>query len=447
MVFNASAPLPLFSNTGFGDQVNEVELTADGLRVAAVSHGRFGDGDGMLMAVFDRDSARTVFSVSDEEIQGVGSAYSVALSEDGSLVAFGGKACHAREEGSGGYVAMVRLSTAFLSFLDAMGGETGEILVGLDLGLLLEDHMANADPGIRDTVDVRVVNTAAGDEEQATLLETAPDSGRFRGTLPTAFSPSTMPVAGDGRLDCGSGDLVRAVYVDDSVPANLIRAEAHTRWRTQIVSAPGPQRDNPARGRIFDPFGQADLAGEIGAYGDLGFGMRVALGDMDGDGIDEIVTGPGPGPEYGPAVRVVDADGTILTDLSFMAYGTWRYGVNVACGDVDGDGIDEIITGAGPGSMFGPHVRGWNADGADASPIPGLSFLAYGTNRFGVNVACGDVDGDGIDEIITGAGPGAVFGSPRPGVESRRRVRGDADTGSELPGLRHEPLRGQRGLR
>jgi hypothetical protein len=410
MVFDRSGPLPVFGNTEFGDQVNEIELTPDGLRVAVVSHGRLGGGAGALLAVFDRDSGRTVFSLSDQAVPGIGSAYSVALSEDGSLVAFGGKACHAREEGSGGYAALARLPTAFLAFLDTMGRETGEILVGLDIGLLLEDHGANTDPGNRETVVVRVVNTATADEEQVTLRETAEDSGKFRGTLPAVFSPSTIPVAGDGRLDCGSGDLLRAVYVDAGNPENRTRAEAHTRWRTQIVSAPGPDRENPARGRISDPFGQADLAGEIGAYGNIGFGMRVALGDVDGDGVDEIVTGPGPGPEYGPAVRVIEADGTVLSRLSFMAYGTLRYGVNVACGDVDGDGIDEIITGAGPGTMFGPHVRGWNADGTEASAVPGLSFLAYGTSRFGVNVACGDLDGDGMDEIVTGAGPGAVFG-------------------------------------
>ena len=33
-----------------------------------------------------------------------------------------------------------------------------------------------------------------------------------------------------------------------------------------------------------------------------------------------------------------------------------------------------------------------------------LSFLAYGTLKFGVNVTCGDIDGDGFDEILTGAG-------------------------------------------
>ncbi len=411
-IYDASSPLPLLSDSSFGDQVNDVELTPDGSRVAVASHGQQGGGDGSLLAVFDRDSGRTVFSVSDQVAQGIGSTFSVALSADGAFAAFGGRACHAREEGAGGYMAMARLPTSFLSILDRAGRETAEILVGLELGLLLEDRDANTDPGTAEIVQVQVVNTATADEETAVLLETAPDSGRFGGTLPTVFSPSNPPVSGDGLLDCGSGDLVSAVYIDVDDPADEARSEAHTRWRSQIVSAPGPEQGNPARGRIFDPFGQSDLGGEIEPYGPgVGYGLRLALGDIDGDGTAEIVTGPGPGPGYGPLVRAYEADGSPLAHVSFMAYGAWRYGVNVACGDVDGDGIDEIITGAGPGPVFGPHVRGWNADGATVTPMDGLSFLAFGTNRYGVNVACGDVDGDGLDEIVTGAGPGSVFGA------------------------------------
>jgi hypothetical protein len=114
-------------------------------------------------------------------------------------------------------------------------------------------------------------------------------------------------------------------------------------------------------------------------------------------------------------VRGWDYDGgldvTSLSSVNYFAYGTPKWGVNVAAGDIDGDGYDEIVTGAGPGAIYGPHVRGWNVDGGAAAAISGVSFFAYGTNKFGVNVGCGDVDGDGMAEIITGAGPGQVFGA------------------------------------
>jgi fibronectin-binding autotransporter adhesin len=98
-----------------------------------------------------------------------------------------------------------------------------------------------------------------------------------------------------------------------------------------------------------------------------------------------------------------------IAGINFLAYGTNKYGVNVACGDIDGDGIDEIITGAGPGDIFGPHVRAFNYDGGELTPISDVSFSAYDVDEFGVNVACGDIDGDGIDEIVTGPGPGEEY--------------------------------------
>ena len=128
-------------------------------------------------------------------------------------------------------------------------------------------------------------------------------------------------------------------------------------------------------------------------------GVHVATGDIDGDGKDEIITGAGPG--AGPHVRAFESDGTPMP-VSFFAYEpSFTGGVHVATGDIDSDGKDEIITGAGPGA--GPHVRAFESDG---TPMP-VSFFAYNPSfRGGVHVATGDIDGDGKDEIITGAGPG-----------------------------------------
>jgi len=124
-------------------------------------------------------------------------------------------------------------------------------------------------------------------------------------------------------------------------------------------------------------------------------GVGLASGDLNGDGAGEIVTGAGPG--GGPHVRIFNQDGTAIG--GFMAYiTTFRGGVNVATGDVDGDGKSEIITGAGPGG--GPHVRIFRQDG---TPIGG--FMAFPTTfRGGVNVAAGDIDGDSKADIIVAPG-------------------------------------------
>ena len=112
-------------------------------------------------------------------------------------------------------------------------------------------------------------------------------------------------------------------------------------------------------------------------------GVNVTCGDIDGDGIDEIVTGSGPGTTYVSYARGWNVDGgTVepMTGVEWPPYFTLYYGVMVTCGDVDGDNMDEILT-ADADQMFGPHVKGWNVDGEAVTSISGISFYAFETTN------------------------------------------------------------------
>ncbi|MCX6745404.1 MAG: putative glycoside hydrolase, partial [Candidatus Parcubacteria bacterium] len=128
-------------------------------------------------------------------------------------------------------------------------------------------------------------------------------------------------------------------------------------------------------------------------------GLNFALTDFDNDGYYEIVTGTMKG--YAPLVKIFNYQG-LAQGSGFYAYAkSYLGGVNVAVGDLTGNGNKEIVTGTG--FMGGPQIRIFDKNGKVLSG----GFFAYDKNfRGGVNVACGDIDGNGLDEIVTGAGYG-----------------------------------------
>ena len=151
--------------------------------------------------------------------------------------------------------------------------------------------------------------------------------------------------------------------------------------------------------RVYSTDG-VELAKFMAYHPNFRGGVRVAAGDVDGDGIAEIVTGAGPG--GGPHVRIFDYKGKVKSQF-FAYHPNFRGGVSVAVADVDGDGIAEIVTGAGPGG--GPHVRVFDFKGG----VQGQFFAYEPTATMGVNVAVGDIDGDGQGEIV--AAPASRAGS------------------------------------
>lgn len=187
-------------------------------------------------------------------------------------------------------------------------------------------------------------------------------------------------------------------WVGDSGNAETTAPHLHFEIHDPSGTAYSPYQSLKAATHITTPVDYPKLPYEILPYGNFKGGATVAVGRF-GNGAT-LVTGAGAG--GGPHVKVMDSNGTVMNQ--FFPYPTaFKGGVNVAAGDIDGDGIDEVITGAGAGGT--PHVRIISATG-----IPRGSFFAYPQAfKGGVQVAAGDVDGDGKAEIITGAGPG---GSP-----------------------------------
>jgi len=141
----------------------------------------------------------------------------------------------------------------------------------------------------------------------------------------------------------------------------------------------------------WDPFGSTFTGG-----------ATVALGDVNDDGIPDIVVASGPsGTALSGTVQVYDGSNRQLI-ASYTPLGSFGGGLDVAVGDLNGDGHADIIVGVeGNGSPLVTVING--ATGATVD-----QFLAYSSSfSGGVRVAAGDLSDSGPADVLVAPGSGA----------------------------------------
>jgi hypothetical protein len=156
--------------------------------------------------------------------------------------------------------------------------------------------------------------------------------------------------------------------------------------------------------RISKPINPPALPNEILPYGS-GYKrtVNVARADVTGDGIEDLITGA-EGVGSRPKVHVYNPSTKTRLGNFYALSDTLSNGVDVAAGDVDGDGTNEVITGLKAGEDAKVAIYRYNRDVTDRFEKVS-EFVAY-TGNNAMRVTAGDLDGDGKDEIITGTGPG-----------------------------------------
>ncbi|MET9393443.1 FG-GAP and VCBS repeat-containing protein [Streptomyces sp. NPDC006624] len=138
--------------------------------------------------------------------------------------------------------------------------------------------------------------------------------------------------------------------------------------------------------------------------------QHLAAGDLDGDGTDDLVVTGSEAATYEDGSFVYLGSATGLTPQTFLRSGGWEV---TAVGDLDGDGYDDVVTAAygGDGRSLGGSVSAWpgSADGVrthprttidqDTAGVPGADEEG---DWFGNDLSIADIDGDGYGDLAVG---------------------------------------------
>jgi hypothetical protein len=311
---------------------------------------------------------------------------SVVIADNGPELAVAATAPAASESGAAGRFTVTRAgaTTGALTVLYTM---TGSATNGIDYAAL-SGVVTFAVGSATADIEMTVLNDTAVEGVEAVRVTLRPGAGYTLAADPSAevsiVDNDVPPSATGSGSPARPGRMNPLVGLAGSLAVGDVNGDGVLDFVTVVVSG------GPPLVRVFDGVTGAERLSFF-AYPGPALGARIAAGDLNGDGRDELVVATS---AFVPAVLVFD--GLIGTRLgAFLAYPGAAVGVRIAVGDTDGDGTVEIVAcpvGAVPVvSVFDMSGNALNR------------FLVPAVAPAGAAVSAADLDGDGLAEILVSA--------------------------------------------